>query len=496
MTNAQAPTIRTLLTVTVTDATSLGYQSGRTVVVSNGDVTLTGVTDSSGTIIFKLSRIGDYTVQCDYPSGYVSLPVTVKNVQIGGLYSAALTVVPPVRFKMTFNATAFKTDDAGCLTYGGDCAGFTPVSGPGSSLAKCSSIGSWVMNADGTSSNKILAKCFYATFTNDGVLHQKLNPQDLSKYIATWDDTNKEWVAGSGNSAITTENTMFCIPTLYFNASGSEITLSDYAADGEARGHTIDGHEYQYLAIGVYEGYNNNGRLMSLSGKVSSASITRPTFRTYAQANPVQNGKAMLWNYYQHHVWWVLNLFATKRFNGQLAVGKGGLSYNGSTGQGMCNAMGPFAGCTGTSSAVKSFIENPWGYKYEFIDDFVVNNTSGSNHVVWAGQNSEPDDTYSAQNKKNIITCTLAGGSSQWATAISTDPETWGFITAAGGSSTVGLCDSYYFSNSTGQYLGVVGGYSSYVSDGYAGPSCLYAGNSLPYSYSAYGARLAFVFDL
>ncbi|MBR1452199.1 MAG: hypothetical protein IJ592_01715 [Candidatus Methanomethylophilaceae archaeon] len=65
MTNAQAPTIRTLLTVTVTDATSLGYQSGRTVVVSNGDVTLTGVTDSSGTIIFKLSRIGDYTVQCD-----------------------------------------------------------------------------------------------------------------------------------------------------------------------------------------------------------------------------------------------------------------------------------------------------------------------------------------------------------------------------------------------------------------------------------------------
>lgn len=356
------------------------------------------------------------------------------------------------------------------------------------------------MNADGTSDNPMLDDMFYATFTSGGVLHEKLNPQDLSKKIATWNNSTKQWESASGSSSIASENTMLCIPTIYMTASSTKFTLSSISSNGTAYAHTIGGHTYQYLAIGVYEGYDDGSKLWSLSGKVSSGSITRPTFRAHAHAQTVQNGYAMLVNYFQHNLLSWMTYFAMKSFNGQTQIGQGGFKYNGTTGQGLCNAMGPFAGATSTSASestsVKAFVENPWGYKYEFIDDFVVNTTGSSNHVVWAGQNATPDDTYTSANKTNIITTTVAGGNWAYAKAISTNTQSMGFITTGGGSNAVGLCDGVYFSSSSGQYLGRVGGYSNLVSAGDAGPGYLRASYALDYSAAYLGARLAFVFDL
>lgn len=423
-----------------------------------------------------------------FTDGYNGKTVVIEHI----LMDVDLTFTPQrinaVSFGMSFDSTIFNTDPKGCLAYTKDCTGFTPVSSPPSSLGPCSVLGSWDMNEYGSSDNPFLDSCFYATFDGDGNLHERLNPKDLAQIIGLWDPDKNGWIPAIGASSIESENTMFCFPALYRKGDDSSVTIGTDASSGTAYGATIDGHTYQYEAIGVYEGYVQGSKLMSLSGKASSANITRPNFRTYAAANKVKNGLAMLWNFHQWRDWWHLYLFGAKSFNGQVAVGQGGFTYNGGVGQGLCNAMGLWAGSSAasasTATSVKALIENPWGYKYEFIDDFV--NSSGT---IYVGQNSTPDDTTS-----NKISTSFGTGSG-WQSGLNSTGAFWGLSTGTSGSSTTCQCDCRY-SNSSGTYLGYVGAFSNYVSNGFAGPSYLLASISLSFSSSNLGARLAFVFDL
>lgn len=463
----------------------LTASSGMTVTGVSGANSMTVISDSNGIAEFHGMPTGSIWTFSD---GSKSKTVTIDRLMIIVDFSYLPQVINEVSFGMSFNSSTFTSDPAGCLVYTGECAGFTPVSSPPSALGACSVLGSWDMNADGSSSNPFLDSCFYATFDEDGNIHERLNPKNLAEVIGLWNADKKGWVPASGISSIESENTMFCFPALYRKGDASSVAIGTKSSSGTAYGATIDGHTYQYEAIGVYEGYVQGNKLMSLSGKVSSASITRPNFRTYAAANKVKNGLAMLWNFHQWRDWWHLYLFGAKSFNGQVAVGQGGFTYNGSVGQGLCNAMGLWAGSSAasasTATSVKALIENPWGYKYEFIDDFV--NSSGT---IYVGQNSTPDDTTS-----NKISTSFGTGSG-WQSGLNSAGAFWGLSTGTSGSSTTCQCD-YRYSGSSGTYLGGVGAYSGTVSNGFAGPSFLYASDSLSGSGSNVGARLAFVFDL
>lgn len=344
------------------------------------------------------------------------------------------------------------------------------------------------MNEAGSTDNPLLDSCFYATFDSEGNLHEKLNPWNLAEAIGIWDYVRKGWVAVKQASSIESENTMFCFPALYRKGTDSSVTIGTTSASGTAWGATIGGHTYKYEAIGVYEGYVQGSKLMSLSGKASSVSITRPNFRTYAAANKVKNGLAMLWNFHQWRDWWHLYLFGAKSFNGQVAVGQGGFTYSGGVGQGLCNAMGLWAGSSAasasTTTSVKALIENPWGHKYEFIDDFV--NSSGT---IYVGQKSTPDDTTS-----NKIS-TSFGTESGWQSGLNSTGAFWGMSTGTDGSSTTCQCD-YRFSDASDVCLGCVGGPSDHATSGFTGPSYLSADYFLKSVAPDIGARLAFVFDL
>lgn len=447
-------------------------------------------TATSGTVTLTVHLGRTYNVTATLGNATGSGVATMSSASVA--ISISLTRIPhidEVSFKMSFSASTFNSDPKGCLTYSTGCSGFTPVSGPGSSLSACSVRGSWDMNADGTSSNLLLNSCFYATFDSSGNLHQRLNPWDLTQVIGLWSDSAGGWIESSGSSSITTENTMFCFPALYRSGTEASVTIGTTSASGTAYGATIDGHTYDYVAIGVYEGYVQGSKLMSLSGKASSANITRPSFRAYAAANAVKNGHAMLWNFHQWRDWWHLYLFAAKSFNGQVAIGQGGFPSDGSTGQGLCNKMGLWAGSTSTTAStntsVKALIENPWGYKCEFIDDFL--NVRG---VIKVGQTSAPDDDQTSKTGSVTI-----GTDSGWQSNCATSGGFWGIPLSCNGSSSTCQCD-YRWSNGSSTYLGVVGGLSDDVSDGSAGPSCLDAYGSLSGSNSYRGARLAFVFDL
>ena len=474
----QYPDIKTVVRV-------ITSKPGITVTATSGSNTMSKASGSDSIAEFDGLATGSIWT---FTAGNRSETVVIDRLLIDIDLSLTTPTINAVDFSMSFNSSKFSTAPKGCLTYAGDCAGFTPVSSPPSSLGKCTTLGSWDMKADGTSTNPLLASCFYATFDASGQLHQLLNPHDLTQVIGLWNAEKKGWKEASGASAITTENTMFCFPAIYRKGTSSSVTIGTTPESGTAYGATIDGHTYQYEAIGVYEGYVSGSKLMSVSGVPSSANITRPTFRGYAAANAVKNGKAMVWNFHQWRDWWHLYLFAAKDFNGQRAIGQGGFPYNGSTGQGLCNKMGLWAGSTSTSvsasTSVKALIENPWGYKWEFIDDFV--NSSGT---IYAGQSGNPDDTTTGKTSASF------GTGSGWQSGLNSTGAFWGIRTGTSGSSTTYQCD-YSYSASSGTYLGSVGGAAGDVSDGGAGPSSRYAYGSLDFSDSSLGARLAFVFDL
>lgn len=464
--------------------------------VKRGSEVHEGVVNASsgiGTASVKAREIGSYTVSITVPTDGNANEVSVTTVA-GGSVTASITISYGFTFTMNYNASNFVSSPDNCLTYADSCAGFTPVSGPGSSgstPAKCTNIGSWVMNADGTSSNILLDKCFYATFTDAGVLHEKLNPQDLTKKIATWNNSAKEWVSATGSSSITSENTMFCIPTIYVSSTATSITLSSKVG-GKPFAHTIDNHVYQYMAIGVYPANGSSTRFKSISGATSNVGISQSDLIIGCRANSVQNGKAILCNWFQWQLYRLLVLFSIRHFNSQDKIGQGGQNSGAKT-TGLMNTMGPFAGSSSTSTkdsqGVKAYIENPWGHNYEYLGDFRT--LYGE---VYAFQTSTQNTTSTTDGVRvdaspySLTTTYQASGT------ISTEPETWGWGTGgSGGSKTTGGCDYQYMPDSSYPF-GMVGGYSNHVANGYAGVSFLSSISGDAYGYS--GGRLVFVFDL
>lgn len=465
--------------------------------VKRGSEVHEGVVNASsgvGTASVTVYAVGSYTVSITVPTDGEANEASVTTVA-GGSVTASITISYGFTFTMNYNASNFVSSPNNCLTYRGDCAGFTPVSGPGSSgdtPAKCTNIGSWVMNADGTSSNKLLDKCFYATFTNAGVLHEKLNPQDLTKKIATWNNSTKKWVSATGSSSITSENTMFCIPTIYVSSTSTSISLSTKVGNGNPFAHTIDNHVYQYMAIGVYPANGSSTRLKSISGATSTVNITQSDLVAGCRANTVQNGKAILCNWFQRQLYRLLVLFSIRHFNSQEKIGQGGQT-NGAKTTGLMNTMGPFAGSSSTSTAdmqgVKAFIENPWGHNWEYLGDFKY--FGPKEMCAFQTSTQSPTSTTGGvgviESPYSLTTTNLASGT------ISTEPETWGWGTGSGGSATTGGCDFQDLSDNYSPF-GIVGGNSVVVSSGSAGVSCLDGDGGG--TRGSHGGRLVFVFDL
>ena len=482
--------------VSVTDTNKTNSIAYRAVNTADSSEYYTGYVNASsgtGTVTVYVAKVGTYKVSITAPTGGSADDVTVTTVA-GSTVTASITVTYGFKFTMNYSSTNFVSAPDSCLSYADDCVGFTPVSGPGSTSttpAKCTTIGSWEMNADGTSNNPLLEKCFYATFTDDGILHQKLNPQDLTKYIATWDNSAKKWVTASGTSSITSENTMFCVPTLYVSSTATSISLSSKADKGTAFGHTIDGHVYQYMAIAVYPGNGSATRIKSISGATSTVSISQSDLVAGCKTNTVQNGHAMLCNWYQWQLYRLMVIFAMRHFNSQTQIGQGGQSYDAQT-TGLLNTKGLFAGSssasTSTTSGVKAFIENPWGHNNEYLGDFKY--LSDGVYAFQTSTQSPSSVTGGVNVTASPHSLTSPGRASG---VISTQPETWGWGTSSRGSATTGGCDYQNLPSSSGPY-GLVGGSSDLVSDGNAGVSYLYhaSGNAL----SRNGGRSVFVFDL
>ncbi len=384
------------------------------------------------------------------------------------------------RYGLAFDPTAFETDPTGSLTYSEGCSMHRPVSNLGNIL----DVGTWGMT------DAMLRDDFYATINGAGDILHTLDPYDLSK------DVNGVDVSAE----IATENVMYCAKLCYTKRNASGILHSSNINDGEAYAHTLGGHKYNYLAIPVYKGTIIDGKLKSVSGHQPTYNETRGTFRTAAQAN---GENWHLINFHERQFMRDRILFALKSFDSQRRIGNG-YSVGGTTENpaglvsGQLDQAGPFAGnVTAVNQPVKCFVENFWGDKWEFIDDFVVDvgreDEDGKWVDVYAGQNVLADDLLTSKTKIASLPVTdLTVSTNFFATKIKTDDVDWGLWDNNAGSDSTGLCDRHW-SFPTAQRLGFAGGSSRNGSAG--GVSALSLDVFLSIRNWFLGARAAFVFD-
>lgn len=401
----------------------------------------------------------------------------------GGTYS----------YTITYNASAMSSGTAAISV-----SDMTAISHSNTAVLESMNKGSWTWDLT-TGIGPF--NSFYAAFdiNNGNRFVSILNPEDLSKKI---DGTT----LGSGY------NIMWVLPTVYWKVADGNITLTnDSTAGGTAYAHTIDGHVYNYIAIGVYEATSDNNssptKLTSETGKLPLVSKTRAQFRSLADAYTMDsslgsNAYSMLWNFYQWELYKYCSLAVMEDFNSQNIVGWGhtyGSTYAFNTGA--TDSLGPYAGkvstdvATGGDSSVKLFLENSWGGVSEFVDGAVFVGNTG----VYIDTSSVPTDSTTAGGNVtwNALTMPTSSG---FPTQISTDAATWGWGVGSsyGGSATTGLADKTYpASSSTGDKVLYVGGTSDTNASGSVnyGLSFARAANDTSYSNPTMGSRLALVFD-
>ncbi len=261
------------------------------------------------------------------------------------------------------------------------------------------------INIGNTSGNHDLHK----SSSTSGSIAYILNPYNLNEAIYSTDagiytgktenvDYYSGWTAKD-------YNIMLIIPTVYWYADETHLWMSNnpsYFSNVDSRlmrayAHTIDGTVRSYLALGVYEASEQDGKLVSQSGKTPLTDKSVGEFREMAdELNDItETGEYVVWNYYQWTLYKMMSYTVAGTKNIQLAIGKGVCTTTSSATTGLGDEQGPYWGgvtfngtsytgsyTTGKNSA-KLFLENSWGSLHEQLDDTWVFN--GQLH---AGQNS------------------------------------------------------------------------------------------------------------
>ena len=343
-----------------------------------------------------------------------------------------------------------ESDPEAAVTYTDDAVGFTPLTN--------SNYGSW------TDLIKEFFGCRPCLYNGSVVGY--LNPNNYAQYE---DGTTADIT--SGNSG----NVMVEFKKLYYKyAKDGNILTFKVTDDDSAEGYTCaafksmdgNGTVKDYMYYGAYEGYNSSSKLMSLSGKAPTGSISYTNSRTYCQNNGSSFGME---DWCKRYYILGLIMLVTKTRGIQAVIGDGICSDNGGSkiNTGTMNTSGLFAG--GSGIGVKAFgIENLWGNMYNWCDGVITMSSTTLGFKDCPPYN----DTGSGYT-------TVADGFTRGSSLCPTDmvPVMDGAaLTASSGQSdyTIGFCDLFFVYSGSGCVAHVGGGYNASAAD--AGP--FYAGIS------------------
>ncbi len=374
---------------------------------------------------------------------------------------------------ITINGTSITTKYA---KNGAELSDTTPVSGNNGNA----SVGSW--GFDSKTGCGPFGSFYAAIDVNTGKIAFRLDPSDLSKAL---DGTS---VSSTGY------NIMWVLPTVWMKVTEvlgggkSTLTMSSQEFSGAtAPAHTIDGVVYDYMALGVYEAYDDGSKLYSYPEVSPTASRSLADFQAHASNTVTDGGHAIVWNFYQWQLYRFCSLAVMENFDSQAQIGYGNV-FGSHKNTGTTSTEGPYYGTSGASeTGERLFIENAWGNVWEYIGEAYWN--SG----MYAGQNSVQKAGTTNGLTKTTVTGRL-GWAHQYGTApYSTNLDSWGLPTNNDSPSS-SAPDLMLTHDCNGRAIAVGGSHERYDGGNRdAGLSCLrdvYIGGT-----DLIGARLAMVFD-
>ncbi len=344
----------------------------------------------------------------------------------------------------------------------------TPVRGNNGSATT----GSWGFDSDGYGP----FGSYYAAFdVSTGKLAYRLDPDDLSKTVD-----------GVGIEE-TKYEIMWVLPTVWMkvedakeDGSGSTLVMSSIkeSDDMEAPAHTIDGVVYNYLALGVYEGFVSGSKVYSFPNQTPTVYTSVSDFQKYSRNTGVDGGYSMLWNFYQWQLYRFCSLAVMEDFDSQTQIGSG-MSDWGKINTGSTTARGPYYGTTGYGG-VKLFLENTWGNYHDAIGDAYWS------RGLWAGQNS----VQVTGKTTGLETIDVNVGMDGFGTApYSTSLESWGLATRVTTEGSGTAPDRINTADNVWAVL-VGGAWDCHDACGIS-----YLSNGALGGYSGIASRLAFVFE-
>lgn len=236
--------------------------------------------------------------------------------------------------------------------------------------------------------------------------------------------------------------------------------------------------------LGAYLGFEENGKLRSITGKASTGDKTIGAFRTIAQANGA--GYEQL-AFYQWTFLQALYVLKYGNLDSQTALGKGntnGSNYDKATGE--TNGKGIDFGTTDDKTKVRfQWVEDFFGTKYQWLDGFKMNTVS----EAFA---SNTDFSNNPSKYKSIDVSSFKKGFSDYPKKVIGTSE-GGFLPKEGGASnSTHYCDYGKMTSNPSYYVFAnVGGYSG--SGANTGAFYFAADCSASESFSSVGARLMFL---
>lgn len=311
----------------------------------------------------------------------------------------------------------------------------------------------------------------------NGVVQYYLNPANFAQKA---DGSASDITSGSAGDV------MIEIPKIGFKitTAGNVVTvkITENPADSNykyyAHTRTTEGDKNK-LYVGAFLGYNLSSKLRSLSGKAPTATQTRATFRTQAQANGA--GYDLL-SFYPYLLLQCLYLIRYGSLDSQTALGRGFVDANSAA----INAGGTvakgmnFGETTGKLQMKFLGVEDFWGNLYQFLDGLF---SDASRNILTAFTSF--NDTGSGYTNRGQGAAANVGGY----LSVPQGSSESGFIAkTCSGSETTYFAD---YASLYADYLPYFGG--SWNDASAAGAFRLYVTLAASISSASYGARLMFL---
>ena len=243
------------------------------------------------------------------------------------------------------------------------------------------------------------------------------------------------------------------------------------------------------IGIGIYEAYNDDGVLVSQSGRTPTASQNIDSFRSQALANNtnVTNGTYQLWNYYQYTMYKMMALTVMGNTDSQYMMGSGKTTGTGPNDTGLTTAA--YTKSATSSDSVSVFIENSWGSLWDFVGDTTIANYNLKAGNTLGGQSVVNNNVISTLSDTITIP---SNTSSSYVDTIYTTSEGFGVPKTVGesiGTDGEGINDAMW--SNTGNKPMLAGG--NWNAGFKAGLFAWSADHGLSYSNAYAGSRLAYV---